>query len=72
MIYTIGEALIDFIPDKKGIELKDVENFKKSPGGAPANVASAIAKLGGKSAFIGKLGADAFGETLIDKLKVWC
>lgn len=69
MIYTIGEALIDFIPGEKGIALKDVHSFQKAPGGAPANVASAIAKLGGQSAFIGKLGMDAFGDFLLETLK---
>ncbi|MCX7774229.1 MAG: carbohydrate kinase [Clostridia bacterium] len=68
MIYTIGEALIDFIPDRKGIGLKDVGSFLKAPGGAPANVACAVAKLGGQSAFIGKLGQDAFGEFLTETL----
>lgn len=67
-VYTIGEALIDFIPANKGVELKSVESFTKAAGGAPANVACAVAKLGGHAAFIGKLGADAFGDFLVDKL----
>ncbi|WP_019637225.1 carbohydrate kinase family protein [Paenibacillus fonticola] len=67
-VYTIGEALIDFIPDRKGAELKQVESFTKAAGGAPANVACAVAKLGGHAAFIGKLGADAFGDFLVEKL----
>ncbi|KAJ6744621.1 FRUCTOKINASE-5-RELATED [Salix purpurea] len=41
----------------------------KHPGGAPANVACAISKLGGKSAFIGKVGDDEFGHMLVDILK---
>lgn len=67
-IFTIGEALIDFIPAEKGLSLKAVTSFKKVPGGAPANVASAVAKLGGDSAFIGKVGNDPFGDFLIDTL----
>lgn len=67
-IFTIGEALIDFIPNEKGIPLKDVKNFEKAPGGAPANVAAAISKLGGSSVFLGKVGEDAFGEFLVDVL----
>lgn len=67
-VYTIGEALIDFIPTRKGVELKSVESFTKAAGGAPANVACAVAKLGGHAAFIGKLGADAFGDFLVEKL----
>ncbi|WP_138753730.1 carbohydrate kinase family protein [Paenibacillus sinopodophylli] len=67
-LYTIGEALIDFIPDTRGTELKDVVSFRKEAGGAPANVACAVAKLGGSSAFIGKLGSDAFGDFLVETL----
>ncbi|NIK79382.1 fructokinase [Paenibacillus castaneae] len=69
VVYTIGEALIDFIPDTRGLELKAVVNFKKEAGGAPANVACAVARLGGKSAFIGKLGIDAFGDFLEETLE---
>lgn len=69
VVFTIGEALIDFIPNKKGVALKEVTGFEKAPGGAPANVAVTVSKLGGKSAFIGKVGQDAFGEFLIDVLK---
>lgn len=67
-VWTIGEALIDFIPEQKGVGLKDVVTFKKAPGGAPANVAAAVSKLGGKSTFIGKLGEDAFGDFLVEVL----
>jgi fructokinase len=68
-VFTIGEALIDFIPNEKGISLSEVISFDKAPGGAPANVACTVAKLGGESSFIGKLGMDAFGDFLIDTLK---
>lgn len=66
---AIGEALIDFIPEKKGQRLKDVVSFKKVAGGAPANVAGAVAKLGGRATFLTKLGADAFGDYIIECLK---
>ncbi|OMF35885.1 carbohydrate kinase [Paenibacillus sp. FSL H8-0548] len=68
-LYTIGEALIDFIPDTRGIELKNVTGFTKEAGGAPANVACVVAKLGGSSAFIGKLGIDAFGDFLVETMQ---
>ncbi|AJY75582.1 PfkB family carbohydrate kinase [Paenibacillus beijingensis] len=67
-VYTIGEALIDFIPAEKGVALKDVSGFEKQAGGAPMNVACAVTKLGGKSAFIGKLGVDAFGDHLLETM----
>ena len=67
-IITIGEALIDFIPNKKGCSLKEVVGFERVAGGAPANVAAVVSKLGGKSNFISQLGEDAFGDYIIDEL----
>ena len=46
-ILTIGEALIDMICTDKGRTLLQGEHFLKKPGGAPTNVAAAIAALGG-------------------------
>lgn len=68
-VYSIGEALIDFIPGERGVRLEQVETFKRVVGGAPANCAAAVRRLGGKSAFIGKLGDDAFGRLIVDKLE---
>ena len=48
-VFTIGEALIDFVPIESGKGLKDISGFKKLPGGAPANVSACVAKLGGES-----------------------
>ncbi|XP_021903386.1 probable fructokinase-5 isoform X1 [Carica papaya] len=69
LIVSFGEMLIDFVPDKAGLSLADSTGFLKAPGGAPANVACAISKLQGNSAFIGKLGDDEFGQMLVDILK---
>ena len=63
-VICLGEALIDFIPLESGVSLMEVSGFKKAPGGAPANVAAGLAKLGNPSAFIGKVGDDAFGRFL--------
>lgn len=68
-LYSIGEVLIDFIPQQKGQALKDVVSFERAPGGAPANVAAAVAKYGGTSAMLTKLGQDAFGDFLIEQLR---
>ena len=46
-ILCIGEALIDMICTDKGKPLSEGENFLKKAGGAPTNVAAAIASLGG-------------------------
>ena len=67
-VFTMGEALIDFAPIESGKGLKDITGFKKLPGGAPANVAACVAKLGGESAFIGMLGEDGFGDFLVEIL----
>jgi fructokinase len=63
-VICLGEALIDFIALEAGISLIEVSGFKKAPGGATANVAGGLAKLGNASAFIGKVGDDPFGRFL--------
>lgn len=65
---AIGEALIDFIPSQKGQRLKDVTAFTRVAGGAPANVAGAVSKLGGQSKVLTKLGADPFGDYIQETL----
>lgn len=65
---AVGEALIDFVPVKKGFHLKDVTGFERVAGGAPANVAGAFAKLCGESRLLTKLGDDAFGDHIVEKL----
>ena len=61
-ITAIGELLIDFTPSGKNE--RGVQLFAENPGGAPANVLAMAARLGGKTAFIGKVGRDAFGDFL--------
>ncbi len=68
-LFSIGEVLIDFIPLQKGRALKDVISFERAPGGAPANVAAAVAKYGGSASMITKLGKDAFGDFLLEQLQ---
>ena len=68
-VISIGEALIDFIPQEKGVALKNVSNFLRVAGGAPLNVAAAVAKLGGKSQMLTKLGIDGFGDHILEEVK---
>jgi fructokinase len=68
-IVCLGEILIDLFPAEIGKKLADVSAFYPNPGGAPANVAVAVKKLGVLSGFIGKVGDDAFGYQLINVLK---
>jgi fructokinase len=67
-IVCYGELMIDMIAEEKG-NLQEANIFRKKAGGAAANVAAQIAKLGGDAAFIGKLGDDAFGRYLLAYVK---
>ena len=53
-VVALGESLIDFTPN--GTNAQGIELFARNPGGAPANVLAMNARLGGKTAFIGKVG----------------
>lgn len=63
-VVCLGELLIDMFPGELGRRLAEVSAFYPKPGGAPANVAAGVARLGVRSAFIGKVGDDAFGRHL--------
>ena len=65
-ILTIGEVLIDLT--QTGKDARGIPQFAANPGGAPANLAVAASKLGAQTAFIGKVGADAFGRYLKEVL----
>ena len=66
-ITAIGEALIDLT--QTGLSASGVAEYAANPGGAPANLAVAAAKLGASTAFIGRVGADAFGTQLRECLR---
>ena len=61
-VTALGEILIDFT--FAGISENGERLFEQNPGGAPANVLAAVNALGGKTAFIGKVGKDMHGEFL--------
>ena len=67
-VLCLGEVLIDFIADTPG-SLMSVSSFRKCPGGAPANVAVGVARLGIHCGFIGKVGDDQFGRFLTETLQ---
>ncbi len=66
-VVALGELLIDFT--QHGISEQGNPLFEANPGGAPANVLSMLEKLGRKTAFVGKVGDDGFGNQLDDALK---
>jgi fructokinase len=68
-VVCFGDLLMDFVPTESGLAFADLPTFKPVPGGAAANVAVGLAKLGKKSAFIGKVGDEPFGHVLIDTLR---
>lgn len=61
-VVALGELLIDFTEDGRSAQGNPL--FEANPGGAPCNVLAMLSKLGGKTAFIGKVGKDFFGEQL--------
>jgi fructokinase len=63
-VVCVGDLLIDFVPTATGTGLADAPAFVKAPGGAAANVAVGLARLGVSSAFVGMVGDDPFGHFL--------
>lgn len=58
-VMALGELLVDFTTS--GISSSGMKIFEQNPGGAPANVLTALSKLGLKTGFIGKVGDDMHG-----------
>ncbi len=65
---SFGELLVDMVSPADA-SLGEATTFLKAPGGAPANVAVGLQKLGVPTAFIGMVGDDPFGDHLRDVLK---
>lgn len=61
-VWALGDAVVDLLPDGEG-------RLLQCPGGAPANVAVGVARLGGASGFIGRVGRDPFGAFMIRTLR---
>lgn len=68
-VICLGELLIDLVSTTTDLPLADCPAFQKVPGGAPANVAVALARLGIDTGFVGKVGDDPFGALLIRTLQ---
>ncbi len=66
-VAALGELLIDFTQNGRSEQGNLL--FEANPGGAPANVLAMLRKLGRSCAFLGKVGADGFGDILEDTLR---
>ncbi len=64
-LLSFGEALIDFLQTaESSVDGLMIPEYRQFPGGAPASVAVAFARLGGKARFAGQVGEDPFGRFL--------
>ncbi|KYP80424.1 hypothetical protein AYW79_10195 [Ferroacidibacillus organovorans] len=70
-VIALGEALIDFSALEDNVPLREVAGFARNPGGAPANVAVGVARMGVASQFVGCVGDDPFGHSLIEAMRVY-
>jgi len=68
-VLCLGEILFDCLADRSGLSLEEVEFWTAYPGGAPANVACALVKLGNAAGFIGAVGGDELGNSLVQVLQ---
>jgi fructokinase len=68
-VLSLGEILIDLIASDGSTDLEHVSSFDVRPGGAPANVAAALSRLGVPAAFCGVVGGDPFGDKLLAALR---
>ena len=66
-VVALGELLIDFTGVSKDCD--GYPTMAAHPGGAPANFLAALAKFGGKTALLGKVGCDTFGHLLVNTLR---
>ncbi len=63
-LLAVGETVLDFISVEETDCLRNAYRFGKYQGGSPANIALYVAKLGGTSAIVSKIGAGAMGQFL--------
>lgn len=67
-VVSLGEALVDFLPERRGARVREVAQWTPCIGGAPANVTVGLSRLGAKSALVGVTGDDEFGHFLKERL----
>lgn len=67
-VIACGELLIDFVSTESDVTVAQAPAFQKAAGGAPANVAVGVARMGHRAGFAGQVGDDPFGRYLVDTL----
>jgi fructokinase len=68
-VVCLGEALVDLVSLRGGVGLDRAPAFRKAAGGAPANVAVGVARLGRRAAFLGAVGDDPLGRFVLAELR---
>ncbi|MGA5495630.1 sugar kinase [Streptomyces cinereoruber] len=66
-VVCLGESMVTFLPSRPG-RLADVPSFTRAIGGAESNVACALAAAGHRARWVGRVGADGFGDHLVDTI----
>ncbi|WP_406496949.1 sugar kinase [Streptomyces sp. NBC_00846] len=66
-VVCLGESMVTFLPSQPG-RLADVPTFGRGIGGAESNVACALAAAGHRAAWVGRIGADGFGDHLVETI----
>ncbi|MER5742197.1 sugar kinase [Streptomyces sp. NPDC002225] len=66
-VVCLGESMVTFLPSRPG-RLADVPSFDRGIGGAESNVACALAAAGHRAAWVSRVGADGFGDHLVETI----
>ncbi|CAL9453515.1 sugar kinase [Streptomyces sp. enrichment culture] len=66
-VVALGESMVTFLPSRPG-RLADVPSFERGIGGAESNVACALAAAGHSTRWVGSVGADGFGDHLVETI----
>ncbi|MER6677083.1 sugar kinase [Streptomyces sp. NPDC000983] len=69
-VVALGESMVAFLPTRPG-RLADVPSFDRSIGGAESNVVCALAAAGHRTRWVGRVGADGFGDHLLAAIGAW-
>lgn len=69
-VVALGESMVTFLPTRPG-RLADVPSFERGIGGAESNVACVLARAGHSARWVGRVGADGFGDHLVEAITAY-